>query len=244
MAVELAMVVLGEAGLRAELAGQQPAGQRHAHDHRHAAPLGLAEEQFGRTQAEHVVDDLHAGHARELDGLERFLHAFDADPVARDLAALDQAIEALEDLRAVIGVGGRAMQLQQVQGVHLQVAQAAVDPVLQVGGAVAFHGLRGQPASGLGRDEGTIAPALAQHPGDQPLRVAIAVDIGGVDEIQPGIQRRMQRGHRFGIVHLAPGGADRPGSEADLADAAAAAAKGSGTHHRRCCSREAMGCTG
>src|SRR5690606_40241137 len=83
VAVEVAVVAFLEAGIGAELAAEHAAGQWHPRDHRHAAALGLAEEQLRRTQAEHVEDDLHAGDVRILDRLERLLDALDAHAIAR-----------------------------------------------------------------------------------------------------------------------------------------------------------------
>src|SRR5690606_18637128 len=230
VAVEVAVVAFLEAGIRAELAAEHAAGQRYARDHRHAAALGLGEEQLRRAQAEHVEDDLHAGDVRVFDRLEGFLDALDAHAVARDRAALDQPLQVFEQLRVVVGVGRRAMQLQQVEGLDLQVAAAAVDPLLQVLRDVAGHLLPGQATPGLGRHERALAAALLEHARDQALGMAVAVHVGGVDEIQAGIQRRGQRGDRLAVVDRAPGRADRPGAEADLADCVAGTAESSGTH--------------
>jgi len=44
MAIELAMVVGFELRIARQLAGQKPAGQRHAHDDAHVSPFGFLEE--------------------------------------------------------------------------------------------------------------------------------------------------------------------------------------------------------
>ena len=75
---------------------------------------------------------------------------------------------------------------------------------------IALDGLRRQPLSGLGGDERPLAAALLQHPGDQLLGTAVAIDVGGVDEGDAGIERGVQGGHRLVVIDLAPGGADRP----------------------------------
>ena len=90
--------------------------------------------------------------------------------------------------------------------------------------------LRRQAPPGLGGHERPLATALLQHARDQPLGMAVAVDVGGIDEVQARIERRMQRRHRLVIVHPAPGRADGPGPESDLANGAAGAAEGSGLH--------------
>src|SRR5690606_31313885 len=91
-------------------------------------------------------------------------------------------------------------------------------------------GLRRQPAPGLGGHERALAAALLEHPRDQALRMAVAVYVGGVDEVEPGVERRVQRRDGIRIVHLAPGRADRPRTEADLANVAAGAAERSALH--------------
>src|SRR5690606_40954275 len=107
---------------------------------------------------------------------------------------------------------------------------SAVDPGLQILCAVALDGLRRQPAPGLGGHERALAAALLEHPRDQALRMAVAVYVGGVDEVEPGVERRVQRRDGIRIVHLAPGRADRPRTEADLANVAAVAAERSALH--------------
>src|SRR5690606_18758592 len=106
-----------------------------------------------------------------------------------------------------------------------EVAAAAVDPLLQVLRGVAGDFLLRQATPGLGRHERALAAALLEHARDQALGMAIAVDIGGVDEIEAGIQRRVQRGDRLTVVDRAPGRANGPGAEADLADSVAGTAE-------------------
>ena len=66
-----------------------------------------------------------------------------------------------------------------------------------------------------------------QQAPDEPLRAAVAVDVGGVEERHAGVGRGVQRRHRGVLVDLAPVGADLPRAEADLGDVAAGLAKGS-----------------
>ena len=60
--------------------------------------------------------------------------------------------------------------------------------------------------------------ALPQQAPDEPLRAAVAVDVGGVEERHAGVGRGVQRRHRGVLVDLAPVGADLPRAEADLGD--------------------------
>ena len=59
----------------------------------------------------------------------------------------------------------------------------------------------------------------------QPLAVSVAVDIRGVEEIDPKIERTMQAAHRFRIVDLTPGSTDRPGAKADAGNFVAGSAE-------------------
>ena len=117
---------------RRHLARQHPRRQRQARQDADLAARGLGEEQLGRALAEDVVDDLHRLHAGELDGLQRLLDPLDADAVEAELARLHQIVEHAEDLGLVVDVGGRAVELQQVEGLDLQILQAALDEGGQV----------------------------------------------------------------------------------------------------------------
>ena len=197
-----------------QLAGQQPRRQRQAREHADLAALGLGEEQLGRALAEHVVDDLHRLHAGVLDRLQRILDALDADAVEPHLPGLHQVVEDPEHLGLVVDVRRRAVQLQQIQRVGLEILQAALDEGGQVLAVEALGDERLQALAGLGRDVERVA-ALAAQARQQLFTVAVAVDVGGVEEVHAAIQRAVQRRQRLAIVDRAPGAADGPGAEAD-----------------------------
>ena len=156
----------------------------------------------------------------------------DADAVVADLAGRLQPVERVERLRMVIEVGRRAVELDEVERLDLEVFQAAVDPAAEVLVTVAGDGLLRQAAAGLGRDEHVGAPARRfQDLGDDPFRAAVAIDVGGVDEGDAGVERGVERRDRVAFLDLAPASADRPGAEADLADAAAGASEFSRLHY-------------
>jgi hypothetical protein len=125
----------------------------------------------------------------------------------------------------IVEIGDRTVQLDEVERVGLQIFQAAVDPAVEVLLGVPLDGLRRQAFSGLGGDERPLAAALLERPGDQLLRAAVAVDVGGVDEGDAGVQSGVQRGNRLVVIDLAPGSADRPRAETDFADRAAGTAE-------------------
>ncbi len=60
--------------------------------------------------------------------------------------------------------------------------------------------------------------ALLAQPGDEALAPPVAVDVGRVDEVHPGVDRGVKRAKRFVVADLAPGAADGPGPEGDLGD--------------------------
>ena len=113
--------------LAGHLAGQHPRRQRQPRQDADLLLARLGEEEVGRPLAEDVVDDLHRLHAGVLDRLERLLDPLDADAVEADLAGLDQVVAEAEHLGVVVEVGGRAVQLQQIDRLGPQVLQAAVD---------------------------------------------------------------------------------------------------------------------
>jgi hypothetical protein len=123
---------------------------------------------------------------------------------------LDQTVEPFEHFRMIVEVGQRTMQLHEIERVGFEIFQAAVDPVGQVFLAEAFDRLCRQPLSGLGGDERPLAASLLHHPCDELLGTAVAIDIGGVDKGDAGIEGCVKSGHRIVVIDLAPGGADRP----------------------------------
>ena len=58
-------------------------------------------------------------HAWEVHRLDGFFHLLDADAVVAQLAGLDEGIQAVEHLGQIERFGGRAMQLEQVDGVRV-----------------------------------------------------------------------------------------------------------------------------
>src|SRR3954452_15748101 len=175
VAVEVAMVVRGEARGAAELPGQQPRGERDAGDDADVAALRLGEEALRGALAECVEDDLHGRDARELDRLERLLHALDGDAVARDQPARDEVVERLEDLRTVVDVRVEAVELNEVERVDLEVLAAALDPGLEVRGCVLREVERSATAH-LRRDDERVvwraAPRCTSGPSNTPARAS------------------------------------------------------------------------
>ena len=95
------------------------------------------------------------------------------------------------------------MQLNQVEPLGRKIAQAVVNPSRKVLATVAVHRLAWQAPARLGSDNNLFF-SLFLEPRDQALAAAAAVDICGIDKIDPAIDRLMQRRHRVFIRDLAP----------------------------------------
>jgi len=121
------------------------------------------------------------------------------------------------------------MQLQQVNRVSLQIPQAALDPRRQILAVVALRGLLCQPASRLGGDIKLFLSFLFEAR-EQSFAAAVAVDIGGVKKIHSAIERRVEGGQRFPVIHIAPRASDRPRAKTDFRDLPASASKESVFH--------------
>ena len=229
VAVERAVVGLLEGGARRELAGEQAGGQRHAREDAHVTALRGREEMLQRPLSDDVEDDLDAGHAGILDGLEAFLDALDADAIGGDGAGCDELVEGSEDLGVVVDVGGWAMQLHQVQPLDPEVLATAVDPAGQgVGGVVRDE--QRNAAAGLGGHDETFARSFAQEAPDEPLAVTVPVDVSRVVEADARVRSRMQRAQAGRVVDLAPAATDGPRAKADAADLVAGLAQSSDVH--------------
>ena len=98
-----------EATLAAELAGQEPGGQRDARQDTDIAPHRLWQEALCGALADDVEDDLDAGDAGVLDGLEGLLDLLDADTVMGDEAIAGEFVERGEELGTVVDLRGRAV---------------------------------------------------------------------------------------------------------------------------------------
>lgn len=111
--------------------------------------------------------------------------------------------------------GGRAVQLNEVERFNAEVRPGSVVPGEHSLSGVVL-GLLGDSAPHLRRDEGPehIVHGRAIAP-DEALGAPIAVDVGGVDEVDVGVQRRIEylRG-RFG-ADIAPIGSELPGADSD-----------------------------
>src|SRR5690606_9715975 len=184
------VVVGGEGGVGGELAGQQSAGQRDPGDDADPGPAGGGQHLVQRLEAEGVEDDLHAGHVGAADRGQRLLAGLHADAVGGDPLLFDQVVQGVED--GVVGVDrrGRAVQLDQVDGVHAEVGPGAVVPGAEVVRVVDLGGLRQAPSHLRGHGQAVVLLEQAAH---QAFTAAVPVDVGGVEEGDAGVHRGVQR---------------------------------------------------
>ena len=197
------MVLALEGARRSEFAGQHPGRKRQAGQNSDAAPLGFSEEQFAGPLAKNVEDNLHRLHARKFDGLEGLLHFLDAHSIMAQLAGVHQLVQNPEYLGQVENRGRWTVQLQQVNGVSLQIFQAAFDEARQIFPVITARFMRIEPPPGFGSHVKRLL-SISSKLRQQTLAASITVNVGGIEEIYPEIQRPMQRGQRLLVVHTAP----------------------------------------
>ena len=193
MPVEIPVVVFRKpAGVR-HFSRQQTGRQGHAGENPYFAFLRLGKKEFRRALAEKVEDNLHRLNVRILNGFEGFLDFFHTDAIVPELSRFHQVVENSKHLRSIINFSGRAMQLQQVNRFRMQILEATIDEGGEVLAAVTFGRLRRQAASGFRGDVKLFPPLLFQS-GQQPFTAAIAINIGGVEEVHTTVQCCVERG--------------------------------------------------
>src|SRR5215472_1993444 len=226
-AVRLALAVA------AVLAAQEPAGERAPDEQREAFALQHRHELALEVAAGDRVVRLQALEAREAEPLgdaER-LHDLPGRPVGdadvADVAVPDHRVERahrLLDRRRRI----EAVDLVEVDVVELQALQARLQPGDDVAARRTAHvRARARLAEHLGRDDDALArnlEILQRLPGDL-LRPAARVDIGGVDEVDAGVERAADDALRVVLLQpadLSPqaftAAAERHRAEAELGD--------------------------
>ncbi len=230
VAVVAAVIVGREDRVGPHLSGEHPAGEGYANDHTDIGLRGEIEEPICRSLPENVEDYLHRLNTRVLDRLHRFLYPLDADAVVADFPRNLQGVEFAEQLGSVVDVGRRAVQLQEVEGVRIEIRQTAIDESLDVLAGVAVGSMGAETAPHLGGNNEVVAWPLPNEAGHEPLAAPVAVHIGRVDEADTGVDRSMEGSHSGVVVDVSPIGTDRPCPESDLRDVVAGASKPSIVH--------------
>jgi hypothetical protein len=92
----------------------------------------------------------------------------------------------------------------------------------------------------LGGEDDVVAPPAGQCLGDDLLGLALGVDVGGVDDVDPGVQRAVDDPDALVVVGVAPG-AEHHRAEAQLADRDAGASERAMLHQLLLVSTPALG---
>ena len=156
------------------------------------------------------LDDLVGGEGRAADVADL--------PGAHEIG---QRAERLVD----VGVGLGAVDLVEVDPVRLEAPQAVLDRARDPAARVAeLVRIVAHLAVELGGQHDVVALAARQGLADDLLGLAARVDVGGVDEVDPGVERGVDDPDRLVVVGVAPG-AEHHGAEAEWADLDSGAAE-------------------
>src|SRR5260370_39641971 len=126
--------------------------QRYTCQDANLAFAGSSEELLGRLETEHVENNLDALQVWVGDRLESLVYTLYADTIKADLALLYQVVEDTKDFRHIVDLVWGAVELKQVECLHLQVLQAAFDKAGQVLAVLTFCELGIAPPSRLLRN--------------------------------------------------------------------------------------------
>ena len=165
--------------------------------------------------AKHVEDDLHALHVRIVHRLESLFRRLDAHAVVAQLAGRHEIVEHAEHFRPVVHVVRRAVELQQVDRLGVEILQAAIDERGEVLAVVAFGRVRVQPPPGFGGDANLLASGVAGVSATsrslRPSPYTSAVSM----KLTPRSIARSSAASESLVVDISPRSADGPGAEAD-----------------------------
>ena len=146
-----------------------------------------------------------------------------------DLALRDEVGQRAERL-LVVGPRVPAVHLVEVDPVGVQALERrldlAEDPAPRVARLV---GVVAHRAVELRREDDVVAPPAGERLADDLLRLAARVDVGGVDEVDPRVERAVDDPDALVVVGLAPG-AEHHRPEAEGADVDAGAREGALFH--------------
>jgi hypothetical protein len=107
------------------------------------------------------------------------------------------------------------VELDEVEGFRLQVAQVVFDPGGEIGAAVAFDCLLGQTPAHFGDHDDLFFANLLQ-PRNQVVAAAASVDIRGIEKIDARVDGLVERRKRLLIRNQTPSAANGPRAKTDL----------------------------
>ena len=164
---------------------------------------------------DHVVLRLGGDELLRAGHLERGLDLLDGPLAEADLAGLAGLADLGERLHRLLdrGLGIGAVALVEVDVVGLQPLERGVDLLVDLLAGEAAVGLRHREEDLGGEDVGAAVEVL-QDLAPRRLGGAAAVDVGGVEEVDAGLEGRLGAG--LGLLALHPGPVGEPGAERDL----------------------------
>ena len=211
------------AGVLAPAARQPAAGQRAVGHDRHAVALaggqhvgldGADEDRVGRLLGDEALQVPVARDPLRLDDLAG------RERGGADVADLALVHEVGERRQRLVDVRARvdAVDLVEVDPVGAQSPQRVLDRADDPAARVALLvGVLAHRVVELGGEDDVVAAAAGERLADDLLGLAVPVDVGGVDEVDAGVERRVDDPDRVVVVGVAPG-AEHHRAEAELAD--------------------------
>ena len=107
------------------------------------------------------------------------------------------------------------MQLQKIERIGRKIPQAIFDPRCEVLAVVTFDSLLRQRPASLCRNDDLVLPLLFELR-NQAFAAPVAVDVGGVNEVNATINGAVEGGERLLIGDIAPESANGPRAEANF----------------------------
>src|SRR5258708_30217989 len=107
------------------------------------------------------------------------------------------------------------MKLQQVQRLHFEIAQTALDPRREVGAIKAAGKKWRETAPRFGSHVEFVVRSILPQLSDQLFTVSIAVYISRINKVHAQVNRSAEGCQRLIIFYRSPGAANRPRPKAD-----------------------------
>ncbi len=226
-------VARGERGVGRHLAGEQAVRERPVRQHPDAV-LGAPRELRRLDLAAHqVVAHLEAVELRDRAGAGEVVDVVVRHADRPDLAGPLELEHRSHRLLGRDPLDG-PVHLVEVDLVDPERLEVAVDGRADVVAARlapdAERRLGGPGDTALGRDDHVVAP-FREHLADDALGAVLSVDVGGVDPVDPRVERRVAGGDRVIVLGPAPPSAEHPGAKADHRQLEVGAAQSAPLHY-------------
>lgn len=217
VAVIAPVVVLAEHRVLGVFSCEQAAGQGYPGQDADVLFLSLREQFLGGFQAEHIENHFHSGNG-VFHGGKALGYLLNAYAIVGDFALLHQLIHPGKEAVLVVDGGGGTVEKHQVQLLHPQPPEAAVNEGLHVLRGVAFCGVGVQAPAALGHHKKVVRVGF-QELSDGLFAVAVVVNIRRVNEMDAAVIASLQNLHGLSFIEgVSPTGTQLPGTQADIAD--------------------------